>query len=225
MHWEEIRIPPKNNNGNIKQNFTFFFNHGELVVPRVRLYASRIDTNKHTQSWFFCTKEMNQNEWESIFRRKITEVPWVIIMNSFLSVMNLKESGWFRYVATLTVRMNENKSKFISFVHKIGKYLRFWIRSYLCMQQIWKIHICRKWPSFVVAVGRFTPVHDVNTAIASGQNILDKTVKDLFVTFHCYCKRKDVGFGALLLIPWIIEYSTLLCTTNGLYSWMERKIF
>lgn len=48
------------------------------------------------------------------------------------------------------------------------------------------------------AVGEYTPVHDVDSAIVSGQNNLDKNVKDLFVTFHCFCRRKDVGFGALL---------------------------
>lgn len=28
---------------------------------------------------------------------------------------------------------------------------------------------------------------------------LEKMTKDLFLTFHCYCARKDVGFGALPL--------------------------
>ena len=47
------------------------------------------------------------------------------------------------------------------------------------------------------AAEEHAPVQDVNSAIISEEDKIDKNVKDLFLTYHCFCKRKDVGFGAL----------------------------
>lgn len=66
-------------------------------------------------------------------------------------------------------------------------------------------------------------VCDSNEAVASPhRKQLEKQTRDLFLTFHCYCTRKDVGFGIahyFLSMPW--ENAILFY----FYSWYQLLFF
>lgn len=58
--------------------------------------------------------------------------------------------------------------------------------------------------TFVAVAGSNAIICDSNHPSDSPRKQqLEKTTKDLFLTFHCYCTRKDVSFESLTLYPFV----------------------
>ncbi|KAG8390645.1 hypothetical protein BUALT_Bualt01G0105200 [Buddleja alternifolia] len=58
-------------------------------------------------------------------------------------------------------------------------------------QTIILIHVLRR-PTSTPSFGKNYAIHDLNGATCASKQVLDKQTKELFLTFHCFCSRKEI---------------------------------